>query len=98
MKSLDIEDLHQKIKDRSGLRFDIIQYPDLNIAEWTKCSRTLLHAAAKADNLGAMDHLIKNVNILSVSDPKLKAKTAKPLTFMQDLSFHSHTIYLSVIS
>ena len=55
------------------LKFLIRQYPDLNIAEWTKCSRTLLHAAAEADNLGAMDHLIKNVNILSVSDPKLKA-------------------------
>ena len=88
----------KKVKDRLDLKFHIRQYPDLNIAEWTKCSRTLLHAAAEADNLGAMDHLIKNVNILCKSDPKLQAETAKSLIFMNDFSLNSHITYLSVIS
>ena len=56
-KSVDIEELHKDIlKDR-----EIQDKADLDIREWTIASQTLLHAAAKAGNLRALEQLLAKV-------------------------------------
>ena len=77
-----MEDLHQKVRNGEGIELNVCA--DLDIAEWTKGGESLLHAAADAGNLRALDHLIKKVNSQGIfplitshytaSGPKSKAQ------------------------
>ena len=58
-----MEDLHQNIRDGENIELQIREHPFLDIAEWTKGGKSLIHAAAEAGNLRALNQLIKKVNI-----------------------------------
>ena len=58
-----MEDFHQNIRDGENTEIQIREHPILDIAEWTKGGKSLIHAAAEAGNLRALNQLIKKVNI-----------------------------------
>ena len=58
-----MKDFHQNIRDGENTEIQIREHPNLDIAEWTKGGKSLIHAAAEAGNLRALNQLIKKVNI-----------------------------------
>ena len=58
-----MEHLHQIVLEGQDIEPRMRHYPDLDVAQWTKSSKSLLHTAAEAGNLEALDCLLKMVII-----------------------------------